>query len=102
MLQVLLSLSGLFFSLSQFNSASEENNILNEASFLARNLVEHIGAAIVTLGRLGVLVSSMSFLFEVDREREKERERGLVLSSENSWTLMYSIQCPILLKLVSV
>lgn len=75
MLQILLSLSGLFFSLSQFHSASEDDNMLNEASFLARNLVEHIGAAIVTLGRLGILVSSRSFLFEVDRETERERHK---------------------------
>jgi hypothetical protein len=66
----LLSLSGLFFGLNQFHSASQDDDIVNEASFLARNLVEHIGAAIVTMGRLGILVSSRSFLFEVDREGE--------------------------------
>jgi len=55
-LQILLYLSGLFFSLSEFHSANEDDDILNEASFLARNLVEHIGAAIVTMGRLGILV----------------------------------------------
>lgn len=70
MLQILLSLSGLFFSLSQFQSANADDDILNEASFLARNLVEHIGAAIVTMGRLGILVSGRSFIFEVDREGE--------------------------------
>jgi hypothetical protein len=70
----LLSLLGLFFGLSQFDSASEDD-ILNEASFLARNLVEHIGAAIVTMGRLGILVSSSSFPFEVDRKTERERHK---------------------------
>jgi len=70
MLQILLSLSGLFFSLSQFHSASADEDILNEASFLARNLVEHIGTAIITMGRLGILVSSRSLLFKVDREEE--------------------------------
>lgn len=55
-LQVMSQASGLFYSLSQFHSAWEDDNILNEASFLARNLVEHIGAAVVTLGKLGVLL----------------------------------------------
>jgi hypothetical protein len=68
----LLYLSGLFFSLSQFHSANEDDDILNEASFLARNLVEHIGAAIVTMGRLGILVSSRSFLLRL-AEREKHK-----------------------------
>jgi len=70
MLQILLSLSGLFFSLSQFHSASVDDDILNEASLLARNLVEHIGATTVTMGRLGILASSRSLLFEVDKEGE--------------------------------
>ena len=74
-MQILFFLSGLFFSLSQFHSASEDDDILYEASFLARNLVEHIGTAIVTMGRLGILVSSRSFLFEVDRETERERHK---------------------------
>lgn len=71
-LQVMSQASGLFFSLSQFHSASEDDNILNEASFLARNLVEHIGAAIVTLGRLGVLVA-----------REGEANEPLLQSSRD-------------------
>jgi len=83
MLQIFLSLSGLFFSLSQFHSASVDDAILNEASFLAQNLVEHIGAAIITMGRLGILVSSRSLLFEVDREGET--------NSEFSCTFPYSI-----------
>jgi hypothetical protein len=58
-----VSVAGLFYSLSQFHSAWEDDNILNEASFLARNLVQHIGAAVVTLGKLGVLVrTTLSFL----------------------------------------
>ncbi|XP_069689381.1 uncharacterized protein [Periplaneta americana] len=55
-LQVMSQASGLFYSLNQFDS-SEEDRIISEASFLARNLVEHIGAAIITLGRLGILFS---------------------------------------------
>jgi hypothetical protein len=59
---------GLFYSLSQFHSACEDDDILNEASFLARNLVEHIGAAIVTMGGLGVLVRTTLFIFLREEE----------------------------------
>jgi hypothetical protein len=58
-----VSVLGLFYSLSQFHSACEDDNIFSEASFLARNLVEHIGAAVITLGRLGVLVRTTLFHF---------------------------------------
>jgi hypothetical protein len=64
MVQTYVSVSGLFYNLSQYHSAWEEDNILNEASFLARNLVEHIGAAVVTLGKLGVLVRTTSFFLK--------------------------------------
>ncbi|KAJ9588634.1 hypothetical protein L9F63_018068 [Diploptera punctata] len=55
-LQVMAQASGLFYSLSQFDSNYGDESVINEASFLARSLVEHIGTAIVTMGRLGILV----------------------------------------------
>jgi len=72
MLQILLSLSGLFFSLSQFHSASTDDDILNEASFLARNLVEHIRAAIVTWEDwVSWQAADHFFLRLTERERHK-------------------------------
>ncbi|PSN44600.1 hypothetical protein C0J52_17809 [Blattella germanica] len=55
-LQVMSQASGLFYSLSPFSPSSDDESIVNEASFLARSLVEHIGTAIVTMGKLGILV----------------------------------------------